>query len=57
MKMKSKRTLCRVFGVVCFATMLALVEGADSGWLSIKVGATGAIISELVGAFLLWKED
>ena len=55
MEMKSKRTLCRIFGIVCFAAMFVLVEGMDHNWISTGRGAIGAIANELVGAFLLWK--
>ena len=55
MKIKTKRTLCRVIGFMAFLMMFGIVKGMDIGIMPIGRGAALALTSELVGAALLWK--
>lgn len=55
MKVKAKRTICRILGLTLFLLMLGIVRGMDMGIMPVVKGAILSISCELVGAFLLYK--
>lgn len=55
MKVKAKRTICRILGLALFLLTLGIVRGMDMGIMPIGRGAVLALTSEAVGTALLWK--
>lgn len=55
MKVKAKRTTCRILGLTLFLLMLGIVRGMDMGIMPVGRGAVLALTSEAVGTALLWK--
>lgn len=55
MKVKEKRTICRILGLTLFLLTLGIARGMDMGIMPIGKGAALALASEAAGAALLWK--
>lgn len=55
MKVKEKRTICRILGLTLFLLTLGIVGGMEWGDIPVRTGAALAVLSEAVGAALLWK--
>lgn len=55
MKVKTKRTICRIMGLTLLLAMLGIVRGMDMGIMPVGKGAALALGCELVGAAALWK--
>lgn len=55
MKVKAKRTICRILGLTLFLLMLGIVRGMNMGIMPVGRGAVLALTSEAVGTALLWK--
>lgn len=55
MKIKAKRTICRILGLTLFLLMLGIVRGMDMGIMPVGRCAVLALTSEAVGTALLWK--
>ena len=55
MKVKTKRTICRIMGLTLLLAMLGIVRGMDMGIMPVGKGAALALASEAAGAALLWK--
>lgn len=54
MAMKTKRTICRVLGILALLAVIFVVGGTERGWLPMTV-LWWAFLLELIGAALLWK--
>lgn len=55
MNVKEKRTICRILCLTLFLLTLGIVGGMEWGDIPVRTGAVLAVLSEAVGAFLLWK--
>lgn len=55
MKVKAKRTICRILGLTLLLLTLGIVGGMEWGDIPLRTGAILAALSEAVGAALLWK--
>lgn len=55
MKVKTKRTICRIMGLTLLLAMLGIVRGMDMGIMPVGKGAALALSCEIVGAAALWK--
>lgn len=55
MKVKTKRTICRIMGLTLLLAMLGIVRGMDMGIMPVGKGAALALGCEIVGAAALWK--
>lgn len=55
MKVKTKRTICRILGLTLLLAMLGIVRGMDMGIMPVGRGAVLALGCEIVGAAALWK--
>lgn len=55
MKTRTKRYLCEAAGWMALLGMLIIIGGMERGWMPIGRGAALAILSELIGAALLYK--
>lgn len=55
MKVKAKRTICRILGLTLFLLMLGIVKGMDLGIMPVLRGGILAAACELVGAAAWWK--
>lgn len=54
MAMKTKRTICRVLGILATLAVIFIVGGTERGWLPMTA-MWWAFLLELIGAALLWK--
>ena len=52
---KTKRTICRAVGFLALLLALGFVGGMERELIAVGKGAALAVLSEAVGASLLWK--
>lgn len=55
MKIRTKRTVCRVLGFLALLLALGFVGGMERELISVSNGAALALGCEIMGAAALWK--
>lgn len=55
MKVKTKRTICRIMGLTLLLAMLGIVRGMDMGIMPVGKGAALSALCELTAVCAWWK--